>query len=487
LQLQTSALPGSRLELTFSLEGSEVESVFAKVFNELSQGAAIPGFRKGHAPAHIIRRRTKPEMLRDMAWMRLMEEYVEKELQKEELQVIGEPDFPNFDEIELLEGQPVTFTLTVTVRPKPELPDYSGLKLYRIAAEVSDEQVAEVIEQMREAAGQEVAVEGRDVVEKGDLAEAEVNVLLEGAEEASHVSTQTFEVGSGRYQPAIDEALVGHQVGETVEVPVDYPEDHEVADLAGKQGTIRATIQGLKTKVLPELNDEFAQGQGEYEDLADLQAKMREKLQADAERSSRDTLDNDALGIVVRDTVVDMPEALVHNIAARGYQSFLQDLQREGLSLENFLEITGADESALQRNELVRAEIGLKVDLVLEAVAEAEGVEVGDEAIEEEMALFGAENNLEVDFLRNAMGLQEGFREQLEGRAQRRLTLQALLAKADIEDVSRERYDEIKAEERQARETEAAAKAAEEAAAEEPAEAETAADTEPETTEESSE
>ncbi|MGE5531270.1 MAG: trigger factor [Bacteroidota bacterium] len=465
MQLQTDKLPGSQLDLKFSLSKEDVKQAFDKVYTELAQGGNVPGFRPGKAPASLIKRRFKPEMLRDMFWMKAVETFVEPELQKEELEVIGDPDFPDFSEIEVSEGNGVDFAIKVTVRPEPELPEYSGNKLYRIDASVSDEKVAEVIEQMRNAAAKEVAVEDRETVEDKDLVESEVSVSLEGEEEPRHTSTQTFEIGSGRYTPAIDQEMLGKKIGDTVEVANDYPEDHPDEELRGQKGTIKATIKSIKIKVLPELNDEFAQTQGEYENLEDLQAKMREKLEKDAATESRQTLENDALSAVVKDTKIDMPNSLVDNVARRGYQSFLQDLKSEGLSIDQFKEIANVDEQTLQANEWVRASITLKVELTLDAIAKAEGIEVDEAAMDEEVAAFAAENNLEESFIKQTLELQDDFREQLESRAKRRLTLAALMAKADIEDVTRERYDEIKAEEKKAEEEKAAAQKAEAEAA----------------------
>lgn len=466
MQLETAKLPGSQLDLTFKLDAQDVKRAFDKVYSELAQQGSVPGFRPGKAPASIIKRRYKPELLRDMFWMKAVETFVEPELEKEELQVIGDPEFPKFDEIELAEDQGVEFNIKVTVRPEPVLPEYAGMKLYRIEPAVTDEQVAEVIEQMRNTAAKEVAVEGRDTVEDGDLVQAEVSITLEGAEEPLHTSTQPFEIGSGRYQPALDQEMLGHKVGETIEVQHEYPEDLQDETLAGKKGTIRATIQELKQRILPELDDEFAKSQGEYEGLDDLRAKMREQMENDAARHSKQTLENDALSAVVKDTEVDLPLTLVDQIARRGYQSFIQDLQQEGLSLEDFKEIAKVDEETLQRNEHVRAQIALKVDLVLDAVGTAENIEVADSDIDDEIREFAVENKLEEDFLRNALDLQEGFREQLEDRARRRLIVQALINKADIEDVSSERYEEIRQQERQEAEAKAEAEVAEAAVAE---------------------
>ncbi|NPV48306.1 MAG: trigger factor [Armatimonadetes bacterium] len=459
MQLVTAKQPGSQMDLTFKLEAQDVKNTFSKVYSDLAGRGQIPGFRPGKAPAAVIKRRFKPEVLTDMFWMQTVEDYVEKELEKTELQILGEPEFPDFKEIEVNEDAGLEFTIKVMVRPEPELPDYSGLRLPRLSTEVTDEQVAEVIEEMRRTAGRIQPVEDRTTVEPGDIVRAQVVVDLEGATEPAQPTEEEVEIGSGRYQPAIDEAMVGKSVGDTVELPADYPEDHEDADLAGKSGTVRATIERISVRVLPELDDAFAQSQGEYESLEDLRTQIRAKLVADAQRESEQTLQNDVLAAIVRDTKIELPEKLVQQVASRGFQSFVNELQQAGLTLEQFQEVAGVGQNELLMNELVRAEAGLKVTFTLEALAKAEGIEVDDEALAEEIRLFASENQIDEGFLQQSLELQEGFREQLEERAKRRLTLAAVLAKIQTEEVSAERYAAIKEEERKAREEAARAEA----------------------------
>jgi trigger factor len=465
LQLQTVKQPGSQLDLTFVLEAADVARAFDKVFGELAQQGNIPGFRPGKAPAALLRRRFKPEMVRDMAWMRIMEDFVEPELQKDELQLVGEPEFPDLEAIELVEGEGVEFTLRIAVRPTPELPELTELKLHRIVPEVTDDDVAAELERIRETFGEEQPVEDRTEVAKGDLVEAQVQLVMDGDDEPASPTEQTLEIGSGRYNPPVDEDLVGHGVGETVDVAVDYPDDFENEELAGRKGTLKVEIVALKTRVLPELDDEFAREKNDYADLAEMKVRVREDLEKKAATQSRQTLENAALGAVVQGTTMELPEVLIDQLGRRSLQSYTQNLEKEGLSLESFMEITGVDEETLLQNERSRAEMGLRVDFVLEALEKAQSIEVSEADIEAEMELFAAENSLEMDFLRNALELQEGFREQLEGRAKRRLTIASVIEQAQVEDVTAEQYREIKEAERQAREAEEAATAATEEAA----------------------
>jgi len=474
LQIQTTKLPGSQMDLTFQLDSQDVQRAFDKVYQELGN-QPVPGFRPGHVPPAVIRRRFKPEVLREVFWLKAIETFVEPELEKEEWQIIGRPEMPEFEGIEVQEGQGVEFTIKVTVKPQPELPDYKSLKLYRVPPVVTEEQIEEVLEQMRQAAAKEKPVKDRPV-QAGDIVSGELKITLAGQEEPIHESSQTLEVGSGRYTPAIDEALLGHQLDETVSLEHEYPEDYEEPELAGQKATITMTIEEIRERQLPPLDDDFARSQGDYENLAALRAAVRERLTQEAEKRSQENLENDALAAILAETKIDLPEILVEELAQRNFESFVEELQANGMSLQEFAQIAQTDAESLQQNARARAELALKVQFILEAIARAEDVKVSEEDIEQELALFAQEANVEENFARQALELQPEFRERLAERAQRRLTIQKILETAVIEDVSEEKYRQIKEQQRQAAQEKAEAAAKESEGKEEETEAGQAAE-----------
>lgn len=474
MQIQTTKLPGSQMDLTFQLDSQDVQRAFDKVYQELGN-QPVPGFRPGHVPPAVIRRRFKPEVLREVFWLKAIETFVEPELEKEEWQIIGRPEMPEFEGIEVQEGQGVEFTIKVTVKPQPELPDYKSLKLYRVPPVVTEEQIEEVLEQMRQAAAKEKPVKDRPV-QAGDIVSGELKITLAGQEEPIHESSQTLEVGSGRYTPAIDEALLGHQLDETVSLEHEYPEDYEEPELAGQKATITMTIEEIRERQLPPLDDDFARSQGDYENLAALRAAVRERLTQEAEKRSQENLENDALAAILAETKIDLPEILVEELAQRNFESFVEELQANGMSLQEFAQIAQTDAESLQQNARARAELALKVQFILEAIARAEDVKVSEEDIEQELALFAQEANVEENFARQALELQPEFRERLAERAQRRLTIQKILETAVIEDVSEEKYRQIKEQQRQAAQEKAEAAAKESEGKEEETEAGQAAE-----------
>ncbi len=480
MQIQTAKLPGSQMDITFQLDSQDVQRAFNKAYQELGS-QPVPGFRPGHVPPAVIRRRFKPEVLREMFWLKAIETFVEPELEKEEWQIIGRPEMPEFEELEVQEGQGVEFTIKVTVKPQPELPDYKNLKLYRVPPVVTEEQIDEVLEQMRQAAAKEKPVKDRPV-QAGDLVSGELKITLAGQEEPIHESSQTLEVGSGRYTPAIDEALLGHHLDETITLEHEYPEDYEEPELAGQKATLTMTIEEIRERQLPALDDEFARSQGDYEDLAALRAAIRERLQQEAEKRCQENLENDALAAILADTKIDLPEILVEELAQRNFESFVEELQENGMSLQEFAQIAQTDVESLQQNARVRAEIALKVQFILEAIARAEDVTVSEEDIEQELALFAQEANVEESFVRQALEVQPNFRERLEDRALRRLAIQKIIESAVIEDVSEEQYQQIKEEQRKAAQEKAEAAAKEREGKEEETEAAQAAES-PESTE----
>jgi trigger factor len=365
-------------------------------------------------------------------------EGAQEEIEEEEREEDEEEDIP------LVEGEPFEFHTTFTAYPRPKLPEYRGLKLRRPVAEVTDEEVEAQFQRLRDLNATEVEVD-RSTVGEGDLVLVDLGVKLadQDAEEDPESDEQEREliIGQREYDPPIDQELLGHVVGQTVELPVDYPEDHPDPELAGKQGTMRATIKSLKGRELPEPTDEFAQSLGDYECLEDLRESIRSQLEEANDEYADRELREQVLREIVENTEVELPEVLVEQAAQRSFEGFMGDLERVGISLEGFTEAAGMDEEALQANQRARAEGALKLHFALQAIADREEIEVTDEDIQEEIERYARESDGEISFIQEAAAIQEGFADELRERAVVRKLVDVIVDAADIEDVPREAYE----------------------------------------------
>ncbi len=474
MEVTKTALPGSKLELRLQMSAADVESAYAKVYKELADQGGIPGFRRGKAPAKVIRRRVGEEPVREMAWMRLLEDHYPTMLEAEDIQPLTDPVFPDLEDLPLAEGQPLEFTISLVVRPVPAIKQYKGFRLLRPSTDVTDEQLSEALERLRETAA-ELSEPDRDVVAEGDAVTASFSVVPEGEEPDGEPTEQEFIIGSGDYEPAIDMAMVGKKVGDVVTMEHEYAEDYRSRLVAGKKVTVTATIESIMQRTLPELNDEFAAQQGDFETLDALKDTLREQLarqlQADAERE----VEQNALGAVMANTTIDLPEAVVERLAETGFGEFSVSLERDGLDLETFTEIAQISEEDIRENQRLRAEALMKFHFTLSHIQREEKIEATDDDLEAEIVRFADGSDTEADFVRQAMEVQEELREQFRERAMRNKVIALIVDSSEIVDIPHADYEQAKQAE-QARLVELAEQLRAEAAAaapaaEEPAEA----------------
>lgn len=450
MEVQKTELPGSKLELMLQLTAAEVGKVYTGVFQELSNQGGIPGFRPGKAPAAILRRRIGEEHIRDMAWMRLVEEYYPKALEENEIDPIEDPTFPDVEDLDFGEGKPLEFTVSVVVRPTPSIAQYKGLKVYCPSAEVTEEDIEQAINNLLEGAAVETETD-REEVQEGDVVTAKVTVDTgEEPEEGEEPSeeTQDFIIGSGRYEPALDVAMVGKKIGDTVSVEHEYAEDYGNDELAGSKVTVSATIEKIVERKLPELTDEFAKEQGDFENVEALRAGITEQLAKRLQDQARQESENNALAAILAGTEIDLPDSLVARAAAGGLQNFQQTLASQGMTLEAFTEMAGVTEEQIRSNEAARAEASLKLDLTLAEIRKAESIELEDADLDAEIERFAEASNMDAAFVRQTLEVQEGLEDQLRERALRNKIISFIVDNCEVEEVPRDSYADVKQAER---------------------------------------
>jgi len=465
LQVHKTQLPGSRVELKLQASAEDVDTAYGQVFQELSDQGGIPGFRPGKAPPVIIRRRYEEDMLRELAWVRLIEEHYPTIVEDEALEPLGDPSFPDLEDVGLAENKPVEFSVTLTVRPRPTIQQYKGLHIFKPAVEVTEKDIEAALEGLREAEAEAVETD-REQVAAGDLVTATLTATAEGAEEPLNQGEQEFVVGSGRYTPPIDQEMIDKRVGDTVSVEYQYPEDHEDAQLAGKQTTLSATIDQIMERKLPQLDDEFAATQGDFKTLAELTEALTKQLADKFDQDAREEAENNALAAILADTDIDLPESLVEAAAAESFENLQAQLERDGLSLEAFAEIAQIEEDEIRANERVRAEASLKLHFVLDEIRRLEELELDEEEFAAEVARFADSAGVDADFIQQSLQVQEGLEEQLRERAIRSKVINFIVDSSEIEEVAREDYEEVKKREREKLEQQAAAREAEAEASE---------------------
>ena len=326
----------------------------------------------------------------------------EAAVKEAEIEVVAQPQF---DVASMEKGQDWTITAEVVTKPEVKLGEYKNLEVsVDVSKEVSDADVDARIERERNNLAELVLKE--DKAANGDTVVIDFVGTVDGVEfDGGKGDNFSLELGSGQFIPGFEDQLVGHAAGETVEVNVTFPEDYQATDLAGKDAKFVTTIHEVKEKEVPEVDDELAKDIDEdVETLDELKEKYRKELAESKEIAFDDAVESAALDLAVENAeIVELPEEMVHEEVHRSVNEFLGNMQRQGISPDMYFQITGTTQEDLHKQHEADAEKRTKTNLVIEAVAKAEGFEASDEDIEAEISSLATDYNMEVERVRQLL------------------------------------------------------------------------------------
>ena len=388
--------------LTFTISQEQIKPELDRVFNSVKKNLNVPGFRKGHLPRPVFNQKFGEEALYQDTLNALLPAAYEAAVKEAEIEVVAQPQF---DVASMEKGQDWTITAEVVTKPEVKLGEYKNLEVsVDVSKEVSDADVDAKIERERNNLAELVLKE--DKAAKGDTVVIDFVGTVDGVEfDGGKGDNFSLELGSGQFIPGFEDQLVGHAAGETVEVNVTFPEDYQATDLAGKDAKFVTTIHEVKEKEVPELDDELAKDIDEdVETLDELKEKYRKELAESKEIAFDDAVESAALDLAVENAeIVELPEEMVHEEVHRSVNEFLGNMQRQGISPDMYFQITGTTQEDLHKQHEADAEKRTKTNLVIEAVAKAEGFEASDEDIEAEIASLAADYNMEVERVRQLL------------------------------------------------------------------------------------
>ncbi|KAA9296478.1 trigger factor [Streptococcus anginosus] len=388
--------------LTFTISQEQIKPELDRVFNSVKKTLNVPGFRKGHLPRPVFNQKFGEEALYQDTLNALLPAAYEAAVKEAEIEVVAQPQF---DVASMEKGQDWTITAEVVTKPEVKLGEYKNLEVsVDVSKEVSDADVDARIERERNNLAELVLKE--DKAANGDTVVIDFVGTVDGVEfDGGKGDNFSLELGSGQFIPGFEDQLVGHAAGETVEVNVTFPEDYQATDLAGKDAKFVTTIHEVKEKEVPELDDELAKDIDEdVETLDELKEKYRKELAESKEIAFDDAVESAALDLAVENAeIVELPEEMVHEEVHRSVNEFLGNMQRQGISPDMYFQITGTTQEDLHKQHEADAEKRTKTNLVIEAVAKAEGFEASDEDIEAEIASLAADYSMEVERVRQLL------------------------------------------------------------------------------------
>ena len=382
--------------LSFSIDQETIKTGLDKAFNKVKANISVPGFRKGKISRQMFNKMYGEEALFEEALNAVLPTAYDAAVKEAGIEPVAQP---KIDVAKMEKGSDWELTAEVVVKPTVSLGDYKDLTVeVEATKEVSDEEVETRLTNSQNNLAQLVVKE--TAAENGDTVVIDFVGSVDGVEfEGGKGSNHSLELGSGQFIPGFEEQLVGTKAGETVEVKVTFPENYQAEDLAGKEALFVTTVNEVKAKELPELDDELAKDiDEEVETLDELKAKFRKELEESKAEAYNDAVETAAIEAAVANAEIkEIPEEMIHEEVHRAMNEFLGGMQQQGISPEMYFQITGTSEDDLHKQYEADADKRVRTNLVIEAIAAAENFTTSDEEVKAEIEDLAGQYNMPVE------------------------------------------------------------------------------------------
>jgi trigger factor len=411
-----------RRELELEIPAEEVTKATERVAKELARVARVPGFRPGKAPVSLIKRRFADDIKGEVL-QSLVPERVEKAVAEQKLSPVSQPQV---DKLDFNEGQPLKFRAVFEVLPEFELGTYKGLEIEMPPMDVTDEDVNKALEETRERAAAFAPVEGR-AVENGDFAQLKLVGTPADGGEPINADSVLCHVGAEETMEPFNEALRGANIGDHKEFDVEYPADYPDEKLAGKKFHYAADVTGIKTKQLPELNDEFAKDVSDAATLEELKTKIRESLVHQRDHRQKDLQRERVITELVKLHDFPVPESLVESQMDVRLERMVRSLAQQGVDPR----AVNLDWSALRGRQQDRAKDDVKAELIIDRIASTENIETTDEEVEHELQHLASHSGESVEAIRARL-TKQGALDRMKAKLRSDKTLDWLAQNASV-------------------------------------------------------
>lgn len=404
MEVKQERLEDNKVRLDVEVDIDEVNEALEQAYKKVRKEVSLPGFRKGKVPRKVLEANYGKEVLHKDALDILIPANYQKALEETDIEPISEPEFEDFY---IAEDEPATFTAVVEVKPEVELGEYTGYEIEREEVEVTEEDIMAILNRQREEQSQLVSVD-RDEVQEGDHVIIDFEGFVDGeAFPGGSAEEFTLEIGSGQFIPGFEDKLVGKEVSdEPYEVEVTFPEDYQAEDLAGQEAVFEVTIKEIKVKELPELDDEFAKDVSDFDTLEEFKEDIENRLKEQKENQANRNLENEIIEKISEAAEVEVSEQLIENELDQMMQQMAQNLQQQGIDMEDYFKYMGSSQDEWREENRDQAAARAKNNLVLEAIAEKEEIEVSDEEINDKLKEIADANDQEFEQVKAFMQMQ---------------------------------------------------------------------------------
>ena len=383
--VSTRPEPGSKMVLEIEVPPDEVDRHFSTAYRHVAERTRVPGFRPGKAPRQVIDRFVGRGSVIAEAIEHLVSDSYDRALDQTDVIPIDQPEV-DIDPASVSEGQAVTFTATVPVRPEVTLGAYTDYSFGLEVPEVTDEQVGQVIEELREQQATLRPVDGR-TAQAGDIASVKFTGTIDGEPfEGGSADRLPLVIGENRMIPGWEDHLAGLEMGGTTEFDITFPDDYRVDELQGKEAHFAVELLDLREKLLPEVTDEFAASVGDVKTVDELRAEIRDAMEQRAAAEARHVFGDRIIDFATANATVELPEVMIANEVEIMRDELRSRLAQQRIGLDQYLALAKQTPEEMTAELREPATRRVKTLLVLSAIAEKEGVDAADTEIDAEVA-----------------------------------------------------------------------------------------------------
>lgn len=391
-------------QIEFTIERATIEEGLDRAFKKIRGRLNVPGFRKGKVPRKLFNKMYGEEALYEDALNDLLPRAYQKalaQLEDEDFELVGEP---SIDIKSMEKDADWEIIAEVPLKPEVTLGDYKNIEVTKQDRTVTDEDVADELESRRQRAV-ELALKD-DAAEEGDTVVIDFEGYKDGEKfDGGSAENHSLELGSGQFIPGFEDQLIGAKSGDEKDVEVTFPEEYGAEELAGQDVVFKVVVHEVKEKRVPELDDEFAKDvDDEVETLDELKDKIRQQLEKSKDRAATEATDDEAIQKAVENAEVpEIPEAMIDEEVDRQFNLFINNLQQQGISKDQYMSMIGTSEQELRNQFRNEADFNVKTNLVLEAIAKAENIDVTTEDIDAEIKDLAEQYGMEEDRVRGIL------------------------------------------------------------------------------------
>ncbi len=393
----------NRYELEVQVDGETFEKAVAAVYRKKSKNMTVPGFRKGKAPRHIIEKLYGEAIFYEDAMQELYPGALSDAAKEAELKLVN-------DKIDLdvtsVGKDGFTFKAVVTVEPEVEIKDYKGIEVTKKPADVTDEVLEEEINKVRERNSRMVTVEDR-AAQDGDITVIDFEGFVDGeAFEGGKAENYNLTLGSKSFIPGFEEQITGHKTNDEFSIKVNFPDDYQVDELKGKEAEFKIVLHEIKSRELPEFDDEFVKDVSEKETVDEYKEELKEEVAKRLQQESDTDLENQIFTKVCDMLEAEIPEAMYENVIDDMIREFDMRLRSQGMDMATYMQYMGMDQSGLRAAYRTQAEQRVKLRLALEKIAQLENLTASEEEIEAEYARLAENYKMEAEKIKNMIAAE---------------------------------------------------------------------------------